>query len=69
MTRREASNQLVWTSFNTASGMRSHVTKIYYANADMYMSFNTASGMRSHVTSKLSSVVPEGAVVSIPQAV
>ena len=36
--------------FNTASGMRSHVTKCFYSKGEIKMCFNTASGMRSHVT-------------------
>ena len=38
-------------SFNTASGMRSHVTRIGNDGQDRRrIGFNTASGMRSHVT-------------------
>ena len=36
--------------FNTASGMRSHVTLLWMIMKMLPMSFNTASGMRSHVT-------------------
>ena len=36
--------------FNTASGMRSHVTGFGRAWVLRDMGFNTASGMRSHVT-------------------
>ena len=39
------------TSFNTASGMRSHVTEVMRREIKVESSFNTASGMRSHVTS------------------
>ena len=39
-------------SFNTASGMRSHVTiAVLPFSSTTSSSFNTASGMRSHVTS------------------
>ena len=38
-------------SFNTASGMRSHVTALRTFMHDVDYRFNTASGMRSHVTS------------------
>ena len=37
-------------SFNTASGMRSHVTTMPTRSTQVATSFNTASGMRSHVT-------------------
>ena len=49
---RENKNEIVaiW-SFNTASGMRSHVTfGDNMSENGRYASFNTASGMRSHVT-------------------
>ena len=36
--------------FNTASGMRSHVTRYKPNGGDWERGFNTASGMRSHVT-------------------
>ena len=36
--------------FNTASGMRSHVTWKLHSYRNAAGSFNTASGMRSHVT-------------------
>ena len=36
--------------FNTASGMRSHVTSVEFIWQRSQASFNTASGMRSHVT-------------------
>ena len=39
--------------FNTASGMRSHVTQTVYYEHGGNASFNTASGMRSHVTAEL----------------
>ena len=39
-----------WPCFNTASGMRSHVTPYKKYNDSKATSFNTASGMRSHVT-------------------
>ena len=39
--------------FNTASGMRSHVTKRLRRLRGKSTSFNTASGMRSHVTSNV----------------
>ena len=38
------------TGFNTASGMRSHVTQSILWRRYTICSFNTASGMRSHVT-------------------
>ena len=37
--------------FNTASGMRSHVTSKTSSSRSLPCRFNTASGMRSHVTS------------------
>ena len=40
----------VVTSFNTASGMRSHVTAQAALESEGPWRFNTASGMRSHVT-------------------
>ena len=36
--------------FNTASGMRSHVTCRALVDMQSFIGFNTASGMRSHVT-------------------
>ena len=39
-----------FSSFNTASGMRSHVTWISSTIRTNHNRFNTASGMRSHVT-------------------
>ena len=36
--------------FNTASGMRSHVTALDESAQNTVLRFNTASGMRSHVT-------------------
>ena len=40
-----------YQSFNTASGMRSHVTRMWETGQEMNLAgFNTASGMRSHVT-------------------
>ena len=42
---------MIHMGFNTASGMRSHVTESLSAlEAITPISFNTASGMRSHVT-------------------
>ena len=43
-------------SFNTASGMRSHVTGRSILSQLRAMRFNTASGMRSHVTRRPRSV-------------
>ena len=39
--------------FNTASGMRSHVTTEVFTITAASIGFNTASGMRSHVTKRL----------------
>ena len=40
--------------FNTASGMRSHVTLVSHPCQFLLLAcFNTASGMRSHVTTNL----------------
>ena len=38
------------SSFNTASGMRTHVTTKQKRPSPLWTSFNTASGMRTHVT-------------------
>ena len=44
----------IFSGFNTASGMRSHVTGVAMDGCDVRLPrFNTASGMRSHVTWKL----------------
>ena len=56
--------------FNTASGMRSHVTlEVLELKVDEHRGFNTASGMRSHVTTQLKKELTEQIKVSIPQAV
>ena len=60
---------LARSSFNTASGMRSHVTRKCKANLQALGSFNTASGMRSHVTRRCSLHQHRSRLVSIPQAV
>ena len=58
------------TRFNTASGMRSHVTEdASTCSAAFDVRFNTASGMRSHVTHEDGVNFPEDELVSIPQAV
>ena len=41
------------TCFNTASGMRSHVTNLLTISKMRCTRFNTASGMRSHVTDSI----------------
>ena len=43
----------VYGSFNTASGMRSHVTARGLPPRARFFGFNTASGMRSHVTQEV----------------
>ena len=56
--------------FNTASGMRSHVTRRRGASwTTSFKGFNTASGMRSHVTMSCTAGFESIMVVSIPQAV
>ena len=53
MTRKRSTVPTMLSSFNTASGMRSHVTSRYlFERIEKAGSFNTASGMRSHVTRK-----------------
>ena len=50
---------IVLESFNTASGMRSHVTSLAEVSTFLRSCcFNTASGMRSHVTTTASSTTP-----------
>ena len=56
-------------SFNTASGMRSHVTQHVLLLQVLPGRFNTASGMRSHVTRTLHHRESHSSGVSIPQAV
>ena len=56
--------------FNTASGMRSHVTyNLLSRFTQIDPRFNTASGMRSHVTAFRNFKYEETNKVSIPQAV
>ena len=57
------------SSFNTASGMRSHVTNKVCSGKRFRIGFNTASGMRSHVTSRHAYYANLSPEVSIPQAV